>query len=136
MCVCVCVCIQCAVSGSNYERLLEKGRDEKITKIEIFFFGFPRISGLHHFPNLTTLCIVNQPIRSLAGLESCDQLTELWVCETPLKVRMQPINLYAEAVNFYVRAVKFITKAVNFPGYAGCGVLPWADETLPVLEPD
>ena len=77
---------QCAVSGCNYERLLENGRDEKITKIEIFFFGFPRMSGLHHFPNLTSLCIINQPIRSLDGLESCDQLTELWVCETALEV--------------------------------------------------
>ena len=77
---------QCAVCGSSYERLVQTGRDEKVTQIEIFFFGFPRISGLQYFPNLTTLRIVNQPIKSLSGLESCDNLTELWVCETPLQV--------------------------------------------------
>jgi Leucine-rich repeat (LRR) protein len=75
----------CAASGCNYERLLENGKDENVMKIEIFFFGYPRICGLHHFPNLTKLCVVNQPIRSLAGLESCDHLTELWVCETALE---------------------------------------------------
>ena len=74
------------MSGCNFERLLETGRDEKVTRIEIFFFGFPRISGLHHFPNLAVLRIVNQPIRSLSGLESCDRLQELWVCETEIEV--------------------------------------------------
>ena len=55
--------------------------------MEIFFFEFPCIVGLHHFPNLSVLRVVNQPIRLLSGLEGCGNLRELWVCEGEVEVR-------------------------------------------------
>ena len=78
---------QCALNGVNYDKLLQNGRNENVAQMEIFFFGFPRIVGLHYFPNLSVLRVVNQPIRSLSGLEGCGNLRELWVCEGGVKVR-------------------------------------------------
>ena len=82
---------QCAVNGINYEKLMENGMNEKVTKLESFFFGYPRITSLHYFPQLSVLCVVNQPIRSLTGLETCKALQELWVCEAALDVSLSPI---------------------------------------------
>ena len=53
-------------------------------ELEMFFFGFPRIVGMKHFPRLTKLCIVNQKITSMKGIESCKSLQELWICEGQL----------------------------------------------------
>ena len=77
--------IQCTVNGINYEKL-QMGGGSKVNKLEIFFFGFPRVVGLQHFPNLTSLCVINQKISRLSGLESCTALQELWVCEGQIEV--------------------------------------------------
>ena len=71
---------QCTVNGLNHGRV-EKGGGLKTTVLEIFFFGYSRLVGLHHFPSLRKLCVMNQKIHSLSGLESCRNLEELWVCE-------------------------------------------------------
>ena len=76
---------QCTVNGVNYEKL-QMGAGSTVKKLEIFFFGFPRVVCLHHFPNLTSLCVVNQKISRLSGLESCMALQELWVCEGQIEV--------------------------------------------------
>ena len=58
-----------------------------MTRFEIFFFGCPRIPlGLDQFPNLRTLCIVNQRFTCMSGLEACPLLEELWICETQIRV--------------------------------------------------
>lgn len=74
------------VNGLNYDKL-HHGIGAEVYALEIFFFGCPRIPiGLNHFPNLLTLCIVNQRFNSICGLEACPLLQELWICETQLKV--------------------------------------------------
>ena len=50
----------------------------------MFFFGYPRIVGMQHFPNLSKLSIVNQKIGSMKGIEACMNLEELWICEGQL----------------------------------------------------
>lgn len=56
-------------------------------RLEIFFFGCPHIpEGLDQFPNLLSLCIVNQRFHCISGLEGCPLLEELWICETQVKV--------------------------------------------------
>jgi Leucine-rich repeat (LRR) protein len=75
----------------NYEKLYHGG-GVKVEKLEIFFFGCPHIPlGLNQFPNLHTLCIVNQRFSSISGLEACPKLEELWICETQVKVRQDLI---------------------------------------------
>lgn len=54
--------------------------------LEIFFFGCPRIVGLHHFPFLSCLRIVNQRISSMKGISVCTSLNELWICEGDIEV--------------------------------------------------
>lgn len=74
------------LNGVNYEKL-HHGIGAKVDKLEIFFFGCPRIPvGLSQFPNLLTLCIVNQRFNCINGLEECPLLEELWICETQVKV--------------------------------------------------
>ncbi|KAL5493183.1 hypothetical protein EMCRGX_G014321 [Ephydatia muelleri] len=70
----------CTVNGINHNRL-NTGEGTNVHCLEIFFFGFPKIVGMHHFPNLTSLCIMNQKIYKISGLESCRLLEELWICE-------------------------------------------------------
>ena len=77
--------LQCAVNGVSYDKLAV-GYGAKVIRLEIFFFGCPRIAGLHHFPNLRVLCIVNQRFGRISGLETCCNLQELWICETQVQV--------------------------------------------------
>ena len=58
----------------------------KAKKLEMFFFGCPRIVGLQNFPHLKKLCIMNQKIGSMAGIRTCPSLEELWVCEGEIEV--------------------------------------------------
>lgn len=82
---------QCLNNGVNYNRLTngEENGGKKVEQIEIFFAGYPKMLGLHFFPNLRKLTIINQPgLQKLEGLASCPKLTELWVCECDIKVRI------------------------------------------------
>ena len=65
--------------------VLENG-GKKTKKLEMFFFGFPRMCGLQHFPHLRVLRIVNQSLERVEGLSSCPLLEELWIAECKLKV--------------------------------------------------
>ena len=76
---------QCTVNGVNYDKLLH-GAGAKVKTLEIFFFGCPKIVGLHHFPNLCILRIVNQKISSMKGIECCGSLEELWISEAEIEV--------------------------------------------------
>ena len=61
----------------------------KVDIVEIFFAGYPKMVGLNLFPHLKTLTIINQAtLQKLEGLMSCPHLTELWVCETDIKVSL------------------------------------------------
>ena len=79
--------IQCAVNGVTYEKLA-LGYGVKVQKLEIFFFGCPRIPSLNYFPNLRVLCIVNQRFSRISSLEACPSLQELWICETQIQVSL------------------------------------------------
>lgn len=74
----------CAVNGVTFEKL-PLGCGSKVERLEIFFFGYPRIVGLHHFPHLHSLCIVNQRFTLISGLDGCRCLKELWICETQIE---------------------------------------------------
>lgn len=80
---------QCAVNGVTYEKLA-LGCGTEVRRLEMFFFGCPRITGLNSFPNLRVLCIVNQRFGQISGLDSCRCLEELWICETQVNVSELP----------------------------------------------
>ncbi|XP_041353285.1 leucine-rich repeat-containing protein 9-like isoform X2 [Gigantopelta aegis] len=76
----------CVNNGINYHKLQYEGASVRM--LEMFFSGYPKITGLHHFPHLTTLCIIGQTISRIAStaltpVMTC--LTELWICECQLK---------------------------------------------------
>lgn len=73
---------------------MESGCGGNVHELEMFFFGFPRIVGMEHFPRLTKLCIINQKITSMEGIESCRTLQELWVCEGRL-TKIEGTHLFA-----------------------------------------
>jgi hypothetical protein len=56
----------------------------------MFFSGFPRLIGLHHFPCLHTLTVIGQSITVLTGLTSLTMLRELWVAECFIQVSRHP----------------------------------------------
>ncbi len=74
------------MNGISYDKL-HSGVGLTVTQLEVFFFGFPRVVGMGNFPNLTRLCIMNQDIGSMAGLQTCRHLEELWICEGGISVR-------------------------------------------------
>ncbi|XP_041616035.1 leucine-rich repeat-containing protein 9 isoform X3 [Vulpes lagopus] len=69
----------CLCNGLSYEMVGQEGSD--MSKLEMFFSGYPRIVGLSLFPNLTSLTIVAQDIKEISGLETCSRLKELWIAE-------------------------------------------------------
>ncbi|XP_076978788.1 cilia- and flagella-associated protein 73-like isoform X2 [Tamandua tetradactyla] len=69
----------CLCNGSSYEVVGQEGSD--ISKLEVFFSGYPHMVGLSLFPNLTSLTIVAQDIKETSGLETCAVLKELWIAE-------------------------------------------------------
>ncbi|XP_060030856.1 leucine-rich repeat-containing protein 9 isoform X2 [Erinaceus europaeus] len=73
----------CLCNGLCYEIVGQEGPD--ISKLEMFFSGYPCIVGLTLFPNLTSLTIVAQEIKEISGLETCLQLKELWIAECCLQ---------------------------------------------------
>ena len=40
-----------------------------------------RFAVMKHFPRLSKLCVINQKITSMKGIECCRSLQELWICE-------------------------------------------------------
>ncbi|XP_076978590.1 leucine-rich repeat-containing protein 9 [Tamandua tetradactyla] len=69
----------CLCNGLSYEVVGQEGSD--ISKLEMFFSGYPHVVGLSLFPNLTSLTIVAQDIKEISGLETCAVLKELWIAE-------------------------------------------------------
>ena len=87
MCICL---LQCANNGIDYDALVTKERKgEKVKTIEMFFFGVPYLFGMHFFPNLTTLRIVNQSLRKIEGLDCCPYLEVVWFAECKIEVRVR-----------------------------------------------
>ncbi len=60
--------------------------NESVKSLEMFFSGFSTIMHVDKFPNLTELKIVAQELTTITCLETCINLTELWVTECKLTV--------------------------------------------------
>ncbi|XP_070181590.1 leucine-rich repeat-containing protein 9-like isoform X2 [Littorina saxatilis] len=73
----------CLNNGITYSKLPVEGQGVKI--LEMFFSGFPRLIGLHYFPNIHTLTVIGQSISKLKGLTTLTKLKELWVAECQIK---------------------------------------------------
>ncbi|KAI9334738.1 hypothetical protein BDR26DRAFT_866682 [Obelidium mucronatum] len=94
----------CHNNGINETTFVTKIKG--ISRIEMCHFNYPNIIGLTHFASLTTLCIVAQDIRAMAGLEECPLLEELWICETRVSaisslencVRLKKLFLYSNKI--------------------------------------
>ena len=78
------VSFQCLVNGLTFSKLHQEAT--QCGNLEMFFCGFPRMIGLHLFPNLHKLCIIGQSISRLEGLSPLIHLKELWVCECQIQV--------------------------------------------------
>ena len=65
---------------------LQKGSGKNVTKLEMFFSGFPKIIGMEYFPNLQSLTLMGQQIVVLENLDCLPNLTELCVSESKLTV--------------------------------------------------
>ncbi|XP_005098353.1 leucine-rich repeat-containing protein 9 [Aplysia californica] len=72
----------CLNNGINHKKLKVEGPEART--LEMFFSGFPRLIGMHHFPNLTTLTVIGQSVSRLEGLNALPLLEELWVAECQL----------------------------------------------------
>lgn len=75
---------QCLNNGINFNRIVIEGPQTKV--LEMFFSGYPRLTGMHFFPNLTTLTVIGQSVCCLEGLSAAYNLEELWVAECQLSV--------------------------------------------------
>ncbi|XP_074662952.1 leucine-rich repeat-containing protein 9-like [Tubulanus polymorphus] len=73
----------CLTNGVNISKLGNEGPN--IQRIETFFSGYPRITGLQHFPNLTCLIIMGQMIEEITNLPELKSLEELWIAECQVK---------------------------------------------------
>ncbi|KAL8572554.1 hypothetical protein ACOMHN_040458 [Nucella lapillus] len=73
----------CLNNGITYSKLAAEGPEVGV--LEMFFSGFPRLIGLHHFPNIHTMTIIGQSISALSGLSTLTRLKELWVAECQIK---------------------------------------------------
>ncbi|XP_025105112.1 leucine-rich repeat-containing protein 9-like isoform X2 [Pomacea canaliculata] len=69
----------CLNNGVTYTKISEEG--PSVDVLEMFFSGFSRIIGMHHFPNIHTLTIIGQSISQIVGLTPLSKLRELWVAE-------------------------------------------------------
>lgn len=76
---------QCTINGVKFDKL-QKGSGKNVTKLEMFFSGFPKIIGMEYFPNLQTLTLMGQQIAVLENLDCLPNLTELCVSESKLTV--------------------------------------------------
>ena len=79
------VIVQCAVNGIKPDKL-RKGAGKNVKVLEMFFSGFPQITGMEYFPSLQVLTLVGQEIRVLQNLDCLPQLLELCVSECQLTV--------------------------------------------------
>lgn len=76
--------LQCLNNGVTYTKISEEG--PSVDVLEMFFSGFSRIIGMHHFPNIHTLTIIGQSISQIVGLTPLSKLRELWVAECQVEV--------------------------------------------------
>ena len=80
-----CFFFQCTINGVKFDKL-QKGSGKNVTKLEMFFSGFPKIIGMEYFPNLLSLTLMGQQIAVLENLDCLPNLTELFVSESKLPV--------------------------------------------------
>ena len=80
--------IQCFSNGIDPNTDIDKETSTfpQIEHLEMFFNGFPRIASLNKFPNLKSLMIFGQELKKISGLDTCVNLTELWICECQIEV--------------------------------------------------
>jgi len=82
---------QCTINGVKFDKL-QKGSGKNVTRLEMFFSGFPQIIGMEYFPNLQSLTLMGQQIAVLENLDCLPNLEELCVSESKLTVSAIQIN--------------------------------------------
>jgi Leucine-rich repeat (LRR) protein len=88
--------------------------------------------GLHHFPFITSLCIVAQDIREIKGLENCPSIESLWICET-LITRISGLDALAKLKNLYLYSNR-IEKIENLDQLKKLEVLSLNDNEIVTME--
>ncbi|KAG5457571.1 MAG: hypothetical protein BJ554DRAFT_2375, partial [Olpidium bornovanus] len=53
-----------------------------VTSLEMCHYTFPKILGIKYFKNLRSLTIIAQQLALITGLDQCEALEDLWICET------------------------------------------------------
>uniref|UniRef100_A0A3Q3WLU9 Uncharacterized protein n=1 Tax=Mola mola TaxID=94237 RepID=A0A3Q3WLU9_MOLML len=96
----------CLCNGVSYENLVQEGC--KISSLEMFFSGFPRMVGLSFFPSLCQLTIVGQNVKHIEALECCPLLRELWVVQCHLKISGLQYCLQLEKLYLYENQISEI----------------------------
>ncbi|CAG2238484.1 Leucine-rich repeat-containing protein 9 [Mytilus edulis] len=74
----------CANNGINYSKI-QNGDICNVDKLEMFFSGYPKIIGMHLFPSLSCLVIMDQQVAKIEGLSTLVLLRELWICDCQVK---------------------------------------------------
>lgn len=87
--------LQCANNGINYSKI-QNGDICNVDKLEMFFSGYPKIIGMHLFPSLSCLVIMDQQVAKIEGLSTLALLRELWICDCQVKVKKFVLNLTFE----------------------------------------
>ncbi|KAI8846431.1 hypothetical protein BC829DRAFT_398533 [Chytridium lagenaria] len=96
-------------------------RPHTITRIEMCHFNYPVMTALHNFAQLTSLCIVAQDVSTIAGLEDCPLLEQLWVCETRLStisniekcINLKELYLYSNRIR-KIQGLENLVKLENY----------------------
>ncbi|KAK0052192.1 leucine-rich repeat-containing protein 9 [Biomphalaria pfeifferi] len=115
----------CLNNGINFKKLYAEG--PQTTVLEMFFSGYPRLIGMHHFPNLTTLTVIGQSVSRLEGLNDLCVLEELWVAECKL-TRIEGLDKCKCLTKLYLYGNK-ITEIQNIQHLVKLKVL-WLNNNL------
>ncbi|KAJ3035656.1 Leucine-rich repeat-containing protein 9 [Rhizophlyctis rosea] len=75
-------CVMNLCSNNGISEAVFVNLHSSIRAIEMCFYNFPTIAGIHQFNHITSLCVVAQDIQEIYGLEECTELEKLWICET------------------------------------------------------
>ncbi|XP_010216399.1 PREDICTED: leucine-rich repeat-containing protein 9-like [Tinamus guttatus] len=105
----------CACNGLSYEKVDQEGL--KITALEMFFSGYPKMVGMKYFRNLTKLTLLGQRIQEISDLEHCLLLRELWIAECCLVkidglqkcVHLEKLYLYCNEIS-HIENLESLTK--------------------------
>ncbi|KAH9489094.1 Leucine-rich repeat-containing protein 9 [Bulinus truncatus] len=115
----------CLNNGINFKKLYVEGPQTFV--LEMFFSGYPRLIGMHHFPNLTTLTVIGQSVSHLEGLSDLLTLDELWVAECQL-TKIEGLEKCKVLTKLYLYGNK-ITEIQNIQ-HLSCLKVLWLNNNL------